>query len=558
MILQQNVLIYNGPGTCQLSVQQTLRTFKQFLAHAYDVKLVDLQTLKNKNISWDRNCKLFVMPGGRDCYYDAHFREDSIADRIKAALESGAMKYFGLCAGAYFAVDRIEFERGIGDYEVIGERPLKLANCTAKGTLFPGLFKYSEFEGKDETFFQAVDIQKADGISFKSLYNGGCYFENTSNTIVASYGANSMPAIIVTDSFVLSGVHLEYDPIECLNHLSKPVDKSVMTTLIQFEEQRKHLLVELLAVLGLNVQVDSDSLPPKFTIYSSGVQLQSTEYFSFQPIDEAAPFNYSEFKRLLPSAIEKLNFWYAPVITSTQTVLLENSRWVEKLPNFSVFLADHQMRGRGRGANSWISSPACLQFTLLLKHPSDCSAMMPMIQYLMAIAVAETSNSLLNGSEFKTRIKWPNDVYFFSSQAMIGKVSGILVQSVNSLANPRIQNVFVGTGINVESDPLLKHVIHLNDFAPIKTSKEAFLAECLGRFQALYSEFLLNGKFPFTAYYRNWLHSEEKVTFEGEQVRIKGIDEFGYLKVQNNAFTTFSLEPDGNSFDMMNNLLKRK
>lgn len=564
MNLLQNVLIYCGPGTCQFSVQQTLRTFKQFLAHAYDVKLIDLPTLQNRNIPWDRNCALFVMPGGRDRPYDACFRDNSIADRIKKALADDKMKYFGICAGAYFGAARVEFEVGRKDYEVCGERPLGLVDSVAKGTLFPGSFKYSDVEAEHETSFHAVDlVVDTLGNDLKALYIGGCYFEETPQDVatIAKYSCNGKAAILAGKSFVLSGVHLEYDAIACLDSV-KPVEKLVLSSLIQFEPQRKQLLRDLLAVLELNVKWNEDALPDSFTIFSSKINPGSTENIKFQPISQAGPFDYPHFQRLLPSSIEDLSFWYAPVITSTQTLLLENPQWVEQLPHLSVFLADHQMRGRGRGSNAWISSPACLQFTLVLKHPVAQSYMLPMIQYLMAIAVAETANSLLgggSGSEVKAQIKWPNDVYLSDrTTKLLGKLSGILVQAVNSLANHRIQNVFVGTGVNVDSDPHLRNVIHLNDFAQSTVSKEAFLAECLGRFEGLNADYRSTGKFPFSRYYANWLHSGQSVNFEGEPVVIEGIDDFGFLKVQNMSGTAHLLEPDGNSFDMMNNLLKRK
>ena len=59
-----NILIYCGPGTCQFSVQQTLRTLQKHLQNSYDVKLVNLDSLKCDRIPWEDNCAMFVMPGG--------------------------------------------------------------------------------------------------------------------------------------------------------------------------------------------------------------------------------------------------------------------------------------------------------------------------------------------------------------------------------------------------------------------------------------------------------------------------------------------------------------
>ena len=45
---------------------------------------------------------------------------------------------------------------------------------------------------------------------------------------------------------------------------------------------------------------------------------------------------------------------------------------------------------------------------------------------------------------------------------------------------------------------------------------------------------------------------------DGEKVRVLGLDENGYLEVMTSDHTTLSLQPDGNSFDMMRNLITMK
>ena len=43
-----------------------------------------------------------------------------------------------------------------------------------------------------------------------------------------------------------------------------------------------------------------------------------------------------------------------------------------------------------------------------------------------------------------------------------------------------------------------------------------------------------------------------------EEVTVKGIDKFGYLKVSTHSGEELTLRPDGNSFDIMNNLIVMK
>ena len=54
--------------------------------------------------------------------------------------------------------------------------------------------------------------------------------------------------------------------------------------------------------------------------------------------------------------------------------------------------------------------------------------------------------------------------------------------------------------------------------------------------------------------------SDSKVMLESEnkEVDIVGLDEHGYLLVKTPEGTSISLQPDGNSFDIMHNLIRLK
>lgn len=56
-------------------------------------------------------------------------------------------------------------------------------------------------------------------------------------------------------------------------------------------------------------------------------------------------------------------------------------------------------------------------------------------------------------------------------------------------------------------------------------------------------------------------YSDNKVTLQSEgnlEVKIIGIDNFGYLLVETPGGERISVQPDGNSFDMMKNLISMK
>lgn len=125
---------------------------------------------------------------------------------------------------------------------------------------------------------------------------------------------------------------------------------------------------------------------------------------------------------------------YGERVTSTQTMLDKNPRLMRLLPSGFTSLATHQISGRGRGGNAWISPLGCLQFSTLLHIPVSPSpgssqayyhnlGSTPMavgpklvfVQYLAGLAIVQAIRTGL-GAEYaevgrKVRLKWPNDIY---------------------------------------------------------------------------------------------------------------------------------------------------
>lgn len=153
-------------------------------------------------------------------------------------------------------------------------------------------------------------------------------------------------------------------------------------------------------------------------------------------------------------------------------------------------------------------------------------------------------------------------------------MGGILVNSQTMLDGFLL---LIGFGINVYDTPWTRALNDLisehnstfgTDLAP--WSKELLLARFASKFSELY-HVLVTGGFPFGLYYRRWLHTGQTVFLESEQasVRVEGIDRNGFLVARPRSEGllgllgppeggTFLLQPDGNSFDMMKNLIKRK
>ena len=97
-----------------------------------------------------------------------------------------------------------------------------------------------------------------------------------------------------------------------------------------------------------------------------------------------------------------------------------------------VSLASHQLEGRGRGANTWLSPSGCLQFSLLLRVPfsSVPASKLVFVQYLFCLAVTEAcrDDSILGKWGECVRLKWPNDLYVLV-EGENKKIGGILVNT---------------------------------------------------------------------------------------------------------------------------------
>jgi biotin--protein ligase len=103
-------------------------------------------------------------------------------------------------------------------------------------------------------------------------------------------------------------------------------------------------------------------------------------------------------------------------------------------------LATHQMSGRGRGKNVWLSPAGCLQFSLLLKvstspgsssYPYIRSSSLVFVQYLAGIAVVFACRNILGGQGNRVRLKWPNDIYGLVDGEK-KKLGGVIVTSAFS------------------------------------------------------------------------------------------------------------------------------
>lgn len=127
---------------------------------------------------------------------------------------------------------------------------------------------------------------------------------------------------------------------------------------------------------------------------------------------------------------------YTAVTGSTNTDALTAARG--GAPHGSVYLADEQQAGRGRGGHGWHSAAGEGLYVSALLRPLIPAARLPLLPLAAGLAAAEAIRSAAN---LPIDLRWPNDL-------LLGprKVGGILVES-----NTQETGAFavVGIGINV-------------------------------------------------------------------------------------------------------------
>lgn len=285
---------------------------------------------------------------------------------------------------------------------------------------------------------------------------------------------------------------------------------------------------------------------------------------------------------------------YGDVVTSTSTMLYKNFNLLRVLPDGFAAIGSIQIAGRGRGNNVWVNPPGVLASSTVHRMPlhdrNNLPSPMVFTQYIVSLAMVEAIKSYGSDYEdFPVSLKWPNDIYCTnpdynpnSTEEGAGvefyKVGGCLVNT-NILDSEYV--LVVGIGVNVNnhapSTSLNTIVNKLNNgirksknLPPLKHfTTESLLARFYTIAGMMLTRFRYMGFGAFEdLYYKRWLHTGKIVTLEQHnhvKAKIVGIsNDYGMLVVEEvdreNRPTgkTYELQPDGNSFDMMKGLLKKK
>lgn len=281
------------------------------------------------------------------------------------------------------------------------------------------------------------------------------------------------------------------------------------------------------------------------------------------------PYNLKDYFEQCRTRVFGRLFLYGPSVTSTQTLMRDE---LPPLPQGTLFVADQQTSGKGRGSNVWTSPPGCLLFSFKCELAKP--QLIPFVQYLACLALVHAIARL--HPEVEVRIKWPNDIYTTKGQ----KIGGILCQSTFFNAN---FDITIGIGLNVSNpEPTTCLVSMLQEALQDKAGEDVAATDCnnpvftregvMASFMCVWEEyfeiFTLTGFSSFREpYLQAWLHSGQKVKLkqeagvEGKHVIVESISlENGYLVAADSVDSSkkYELHPDGHSLDWMAGLLVHK
>ncbi|KAI4485519.1 hypothetical protein M0804_007024 [Polistes exclamans] len=389
---------------------------------------------------------------------------------------------------------------------------------------------------------------------------------------------------------VFSQIHLEADPaqyeleenkfnalkqsnlarLEIFNdllsvHLGIEVSTSTKTTSVHYTPAfflgRHELKLEVLDKLKDKMQ--DDILKTKnLDIQFCKKNIEKSASSSFLPVMiHQCPDNFSTieyFENLKTKDLGRLVI-YADVLTSSMNVVNDH-----KIQHGLVVIPCQQTQGRGRSKNVWLSPKGCAMFTVQLHIPKNSSlgGHISILQHLFIVGIVSAVTSIPGYEGLDLRVKWPNDIYVGKSI----KIGGIIVTSHYD-SSLIICNAGVGVNLS-NSTP----TCCINDLIAEYNKKHKTKLPALSYeryFALVFSEieYLLdivqsgNMDYFFQLYYKFWIHNDAEVTVvstngDSELVKILGIDEYGFLKVRGIKGNTFSVQPDGNSYDLLKNLIK--
>ena len=226
-----------------------------------------------------------------------------------------------------------------------------------------------------------------------------------------------------------------------------------------------------------------------------------------------------------------LNHFYK--IASTNTAAMAAA--AEDAPEGTVFLAEEQTAGRGRGAHTWHSERSAGIYCSVVLRPELPPSEVLVLSLAVGLAVRAAIEQV--DSRVQADLKWPNDLLVDGK-----KVCGILTE-MNSEAT-RVRYIVVGIGLNVNHANFPQEIAHEATSLRMVTGSEWSRVELAAALlKSLHREYrsLLEKPDARPAILRRF--AEQSSWVRGKQVRIDdngagfagttdGLDERGFLRVR--------------------------
>ncbi|HPF78620.1 MAG TPA: BPL-N domain-containing protein [Alphaproteobacteria bacterium] len=226
--MKKNIYIYSDEGVGAFSLTAVRDYFS-----SEKITLVTAEDIVKSGIPSDVD--VFVMPGGADRPYMKKLNGAG-NQKIKEYVKNGGV-YLGICAGAYYGCDAIEFQKDT-PHAICEDRELSLFNGTAVGCIPDIASRY------DLTLNSAsITNMEIDNHAHPVFYWGGCYFvpnDKAEFKIYSSYAeSDGRPPAIISCRYgeglaILSGVHFEVSEKTFRNYdFDNPDENSIKSVLVQ-------------------------------------------------------------------------------------------------------------------------------------------------------------------------------------------------------------------------------------------------------------------------------------------------------------------------------------
>lgn len=131
-------------------------------------------------------------------------------------------------------------------------------------------------------------------------------------------------------------------------------------------------------------------------------------------------------------------FHYLEKCTSTQDIAISMAQ--AGVQEYTVIVAEEQLRGRGRRGRMWVSPQGGLWFSIILRNYAVKD--LTIMNLVMGLSIIYGIKSLYG---LEVGMKWPNDIMISNK-----KIGGVLIEG--SIEGNEVKYVVAGIGINMNND----------------------------------------------------------------------------------------------------------